>query len=77
MRENRQKWMRNAAQASTIGIVLVVATFIGYAIGHYLDRIFGTEPWLMLLFTVMGIIAGFIEMFRIVDLMTKEEENDH
>jgi len=76
MRENRRKWIRGAGLASTVGIVLVVCTVIGYAFGSWLDRVFGTEPWLMLLFTLMGIAAGFIEMFRIVLRISKEQEED-
>lgn len=76
MRENRRKWIRGAGLASTVGIVLVVCTVIGYVFGSWLDRVFGTEPWLMLLFTLMGIAAGFIEMFRIVAQISKEQEED-
>lgn len=76
MRENRRKWIRGAGLASTVGIVLVVSMVIGYAFGSWLDRVFGTEPWLMLLFTLMGIAAGFIEMFRIVSRISKEQEED-
>lgn len=76
MRENQRKWIRNAGLASTIGIMLVVSTVIGYAFGSWLDRVFGTDPWLMLLFTLMGITAGFIEMFRIVLRISKEEDKD-
>ena len=76
MRENEGKWLRRAGLASSVGLVLVVATLIGYAFGSWLDRRLGTEPWLMLVFTLMGIAAGFIEMFRIVSQILKEEEED-
>ena len=76
MREDRRKWIRAGGLASTAGIVLVVSTFIGWAFGSWLDGKLGTEPWLMLLFTVMGVAAGFIEMFRIVLQISKEEDKD-
>jgi len=76
MRENQGRWLRRAGLASSVGLVLVVSTLIGYAFGSWLDRRLGTEPWLMLLFTLMGIAAGFIEMFRIVSQILREEEED-
>lgn len=74
MPENQRNWMRAAGLASTAGIVLVVATAIGFLFGQWLDQKLGTDPWLMLLFTLMGIVAGFIEMIRIL-LRISEEEN--
>ena len=77
--KNPSGWMRHArgwGLGSIVGLVLVISTAIGYLFGSWLDRKFGTEPWLMLLFTLMGIAAGFIEMFRIVLQISKEEDKD-
>lgn len=49
---------------SIVGIYFVVATFLGLAVGYYLDKILGTKPWLTLLFLLFGIAAGFINLFR-------------
>ncbi len=73
MRENRRRWIRNVGLASTIPWVLVISILIGYALGSWLDRVFGTEPWLMLAFTILGAAGGFIEVFRIVLRISKEE----
>ncbi|MEN6372195.1 MAG: AtpZ/AtpI family protein [Armatimonadota bacterium] len=67
------KWMRKAALASSIGFVLVFSIVIGWGIGSWLDKLFGTSPWLMLIFTFMGIIAGFIEVIRIAIQLSREE----
>ena len=53
-------------ELSSIGLVLVVATVIGLAGGYYLDRWLGTSPWLLLLGLVLGIAAGFVNLFRSV-----------
>jgi ATP synthase protein I len=66
------QWIRNAGAASTIGLVLVLSIVIGFLIGYGLDRLLGTEPWLMILFTLLGVVAGFIEMFKIVLGMSKD-----
>jgi ATP synthase protein I len=43
---------------------MAVATFIGWGIGYWLDMQFGTEPWLMLVFLLFGVAAGFKGVFR-------------
>lgn len=72
MRDRQQRSIRNAALASTIGIVLVVCTAIGYLFGSWLDTKFGTSPWLMLVFTLMGIAAGLVEMLRILRMISED-----
>ena len=76
MRQDRQKWIRRAGLANTIGMVLVVSTGIGGGAGWLLDRRFGTAPVWTLMLGLLGIVAGFIEMFRIVAQINREEEND-
>jgi ATP synthase protein I len=49
---------------STLGLTLVFSTFIGLAIGLGLDRVFHTKPLFTLAFLVLGIIAGFVNIFR-------------
>jgi Uncharacterized protein conserved in bacteria len=46
-----------------MGIQMVASTFIGLAIGIYLDRYFGTKPWLTILFLLFGIAAGFKNIY--------------
>ena len=43
---------------------MAVATFIGLGIGYWLDLQFETYPWLMLLFLLLGVAAGFKGVFR-------------
>ena len=53
-------------ELSSIGLVLVLATVIGLVGGYYLDRWLGTSPWLLLVGLVLGIAAGFVNLFRSV-----------
>jgi len=66
-------WMRKAGLASSIGIMMVVSVVIGWLFGSWLDSKLGTAPWMMLIFTLMGIAAGFIEMIRIAIVLSKED----
>lgn len=52
------------AKVSIIGIEMVVSTFVGLAMGIYLDKRFQTGPWLTIVFLIFGIAAGFINVFR-------------
>ena len=52
-------------EASTVGLNLVLSTFVGLAIGYGLDSYFHTSPWLTIIFLIIGIITGFRELIRI------------
>ena len=51
---------------SMIGLTLVFSTFIGLAIGIALDKLLHTKPYLTIAFLVLGIVAGFVNLFRSV-----------
>ena len=63
MEEKDRKFIRMIGVLSTVGITMVAATVIGFYIGYALDRFFGTSPWLMLVFLLLGIAAGFKNLF--------------
>ena len=56
---------RQYLRFSTLGIEIGVALAIGMLIGWYLDRLFGTRPWLLMLFSLFGIAAGFRNIIRL------------
>lgn len=68
------KLLARLFSVSTIGLTLFFCVVIGYLIGNYLDIKFKTSPYLMLIFTVMGMIAGFREVFILVKKQI--EKND-
>ena len=56
---------RDYLRFSTLGIEMGVALAIGMLIGWYLDRLFGTRPWLIIFFSIFGIAAGFRNLVRL------------
>jgi len=60
---------------SIIGIQFPVAIAIGYFFGRWLDQQLGTSPYLMGLFTLFGIAAGFVNLFRIAAEASRSEED--
>ena len=55
---------KGLARLASMGIAMVVSTFIGLMIGIYLDGYFGTKPWLTIIFLFFGIAAGFRNIFE-------------
>lgn len=51
---------------ASVGTQLVVSIFIGFGAGYWLDRWLGTRPVLMIVFMVLGVAAGFLEIYRTV-----------
>ena len=60
MKRETARYLRELAYFSSIGFQVALSIFIGLGIGVFLDRrVFHTEPWLTLIFLILGIIAGF------------------
>jgi len=60
-------------RASSIGMALVFAIFIGAFIGYLLDNYFGTGY----LFKIIGLIMGIIAGFRNVYIMGKKFQDQN
>jgi ATP synthase protein I len=60
----RRPDFRRAAELSSIALVLPSSIAVGLFIGYLLDRWLGTAPWLLLVFTVLGIVSGLLSLFR-------------
>ena len=60
MKKESLRTLKDLAYYSSLGLSVVLSTFIGLAIGIYLDRkVFNTTPWLTLIFLGLGIAAGY------------------
>ena len=62
-------------QVGSFGFIMAAAIFMGYYSGAYIDRKLGTEPWFMLLFVVLFIIAAFIKFLQSVKEVSGKKEN--
>jgi len=63
--EGREQ-LKTAGRVGAIGIELVIATVLGYLGGRWLDGQLGTEPWLMWIGLVLGLVAGFRSLYVLV-----------
>ena len=70
---HQEEHYSQAQQAWRMVIELVSGLGIGFGIGYGLDAIFGTSPWLMVLFALLGFAAGINVMIRTAkELQTKK-----
>ncbi|MBM10236.1 MAG: phosphoribosylaminoimidazolecarboxamide formyltransferase [Magnetovibrio sp.] len=51
--------------AFRVSVEIVSAVAIGTLIGLLIDNWWGTRPWMMLLFVVLGCAAGMLNVYRI------------
>lgn len=55
---------RLGGTAATIGMHMVSSIVVGLGIGYFLDDYFGTKPWLIAIFFLFGVTAGFKMVFE-------------
>jgi ATP synthase protein I len=48
---------------SQIGITIIACIGVGIFLGWFLDDLLGTSPWLLIVFTFLGIAAAFKSIF--------------
>ena len=63
-RPHQDEHYSQAQMAWRMVIELVAGLGIGFGIGYGLDALFGTSPWLMIIFIFFGLAAGIQTMMR-------------
>ncbi len=63
MDDDTKKMLRTLGNVSTVGLSMAISIGIGAIVGHYLDKKFGTEPWLLLIFLGFGVAAAFRNLY--------------
>jgi len=77
MTDNNRQLYRSLATVSSMGISVVLAIAIGVWFGLTLDRWFGTKPWFFYIFLLIGIAAGFNNVYVIAGKeIRKSDDND-
>ncbi len=61
---------------SSVGLELGISVIIGMLFGYWLDRKIGTEPWMMILFLVLGLVAGMRGVIRAVQRSDRAAARD-
>lgn|GEM_PF-238162 len=63
-----------ATMAIMIPTTLAASVLVGVFVGNWLDTKFGTGPWLMILFIVMGSVAGIRQTKQILKRIEDSEK---
>ncbi len=69
------KGLRSAGLLLAIPTLLIVSPLVGFFLGGWLDRRFGTSPWLTLAGLLLGFVAAGRETYQIYRRYQAEEEN--
>jgi ATP synthase protein I len=70
--EDKRKWV----DYSTVGIMFPASIAVGLAIGYFLDELLHTSPYLLIIFTLYGIGAGFYNLFKVTKKHDKPKKNN-
>lgn len=55
---------RKLAELSSLGLMLPSSIAVGLFMGWLLDKYLHTHPWMLGIFTVLGIVSGFLSLIR-------------
>ena len=63
--KSTRETLRGLASVSSMGLAMALAVVIGLALGYFVDLKFGTHPWGFFIGLLMGIVAGFRNIYII------------
>ena len=64
--ERDPQYYKKYIRYSTVGLEMGFFVLLGLFGGNYLDGYLGTEPWLLLLFLLVGAAAGFRRLYQLL-----------
>ena len=62
-KKQRKELMRAISFLSQIAMTIVGSVVIGIFLGRFLDNLLGTTPWLLLVFSLLGVAAAIKAIF--------------
>jgi ATP synthase protein I len=74
--DNRGKLFRQIASYSTLGLEMGLSVTVGAIIGYYLDKWLHTEPWLLIVFLIFGVVSGFRSLYRALKRFEREDREE-
>jgi len=63
--------LRAVALLSGAGFTMAAAVALGALLGNWLDHRWGTAPWLLVVGFLLGTVAGFVQMARLISVAGK------
>ncbi|WIV12185.1 AtpZ/AtpI family protein [Proteiniborus sp. MB09-C3] len=74
MKSNKNsRVLENLVLVSQIGISMIVPTFGGILLGHFIDQKIGTGVIFLAIFTILGIMSSFLTLYKMTVGTTKRK----
>ena len=71
--KNKNEVYRILGIVGSFGFTMAGAVAGGYFLGSYLDKKLNTAPWFMLSFIMLGIAGSFIEFFKLIKKLSRDQ----
>ena len=71
--DKNNRFIRQVGLLTTIPVMLLSGPLIGFLIGDYIDKRFGTTPWFMIVCLTLGIVASIRQTINIIRKAGKKD----
>ena len=61
-----KNFLKALSLLSQIGLSMAACILVGVFLGRFLDSFFNTSPWLLLIFSLLGVGAAFKTLFNMI-----------
>lgn len=79
MRRNKQPWRAETKKimaVSSLGLMLPSSIAVGLFLGYILDKAFATQPWMLIIFFLLGTASGIYNLLRGLNRLQDEKDED-
>ncbi len=66
MKNDKVKILQNLSLLSYIGIMMLVPILVAVYLGNFLDKKFDTGHIFLMIFILLGVTSGFLNVYKIV-----------
>lgn len=73
---NWQLIIQTLALVSQLGLTMLGSIAIGFFFGRVIDQAFGYEFFITLIFMIVGVVAGFWSVYRMVRVYIESQKKD-
>jgi ATP synthase protein I len=64
-KQDKRNMLKAAGYMSHIAVSMAACVLIGVLLGLFLDNLLGTDPWLVIVFSILGCLAALKSMIDI------------
>ncbi len=79
MLRNKEPWRAETKKImamSSLGLMLPSSIAVGLFLGYFLDKVFGTRPWMFIIFFFLGTASGIANLLRGLNRLQDDKGKD-